>query len=204
MRNHMPTLTRQLMVLAIALGVASCNASGVDTEGSNPPVNQTGGEGPLVAELLTHLSVVEEKLVALAAELTEAQYGWRPSEGVRSGAEVFMHVAAVNFVFPLFAGHEAPASTGLTIDNLATAAPVYENSLRSKSEIRPELSASFENLRSAIEASSASDLDRQVTVLGHTMTLRALWIAQLGHLQEHLGQLIAYARMNGVVPPWSQ
>ena len=31
-----------------------------------------------------------------------------------------------------------------------------------------------------------------------------MWIGATTHLHEHLGQLIAYARSNGVVPPWSR
>jgi hypothetical protein len=88
--------------------------------------------------------------------IAEEQYDWRPADGVRSAAEVFMHVAAINFSFPLLVGHEAPASTGMTVENLPTAAPAYENSLKNKDPIRPELQASFENLRSAIESTSAS------------------------------------------------
>jgi hypothetical protein len=150
------------------------------------------------------LSTVRTRIVTLAERFGQEQYDWRPADGVRSAAEVFMHVAAINAAFPLFAGHEAPASTGLTMDNLPTAAPAYENSLTTRDRIRPELSASFEHLRAAIEATSASGLERQVTVFGEAMTVRALWIGHLGHLHEHLGQSIAYGRTNGVVPPWSQ
>lgn len=156
------------------------------------------------AELLDILSDTEKRLVALADEFTEAQYAWRPGEGVRSSAEVFMHVATINYAFPLFVGHEAPSSTGLTMDNLPTEAPAYEASLRSKDDVRPVLSASLDHVRTAIASSSASDLDRQVAVPGKTMTLRRFWVGHLTHLHEHLGQLIAYSRMNGVVPPWNQ
>jgi hypothetical protein len=83
-------------------------------------------------------------------------------------------------------------------------APAYERSLTSRERIRPELQAAFANLRSAIESTSASGLERRVDVFGNTMTLRGFWIGQLNHLHEHLGQLIAYGRVNGVVPPWSQ
>lgn len=114
-----------------------------------------------------------------------------------------MHVATINFAFPLFAGHEAPASTGLTMETLPTAAPAMESSLQAKTEIVPQLRASFEHLRGAIESTSDSDLERRITVFGSPGTPRALWIRHVGHLHEHLGQLIAYGRTNGVVPPWS-
>jgi hypothetical protein len=191
-----------VLVLTLALCLGSCEPPGADAGPATQPVDQ-GPDTTLVAELLRQLEGVEQKTLALADVLTEAEYDWRPGPGVRSGGEVFMHVAAINFVFPLFAGHEPPESTGLSLENLGTAADAYENSRSSKEDVRPELRASFENLRSAMESSAASDLDRPVTVFGSPGTVRALWIAQLGHLQEHLGQLIAYARVNGVVPPWS-
>lgn len=155
-------------------------------------------------ELLNSLSVVEEKILVLADEFEVGQYDWRPTDGVRSTAEVFMHVATINFAFPLLVGHDAPASTGMTADNLRTAAPAYENSLASKDPIHSELQAAFDNLRSAIETTSASGLEREVDVFGSPVTLRGFWMNQLTHLHEHLGQLIAYGRINGVAPPWSQ
>ena len=112
-----------------------------------------------------------------------------------------MHVAAINYAFPILVGHQAPASTGLTMDNLSTAAPAFEGSLSSKEDIRPVLRGSFEHLRTAI---ASADLDRQVELFGKTRTLRTFWVGLISHLHEHLGQLIAYSRMNGVVPPWSQ
>lgn len=90
------------------------------------------------------------------------------------------------------------------MDTLPTAAPAYEASLSSKDDVRPVLSASLDHLRTAIASSSASDLDRQVAVFGKTVTLRTFWVRHLTHLYDHLGQLIAYSRMNGVVPPWNQ
>jgi hypothetical protein len=157
----------------------------------------------VIADVLNDFSGVEEKILGLADAFEQSEYDWRPGEGVRSGAEVFMHVTTINFAFPLFAGHEAPASTGLTLETLPTSAPALESSSQVKAEILPQLQGSFDHIRAAIESTSASDLERPITVFGSPGTPRLLWIAQVGHLHEHLGQLIAYARANGVVPPWS-
>lgn len=166
-------------------------------------VEGTDPDSSFIAALLLDLSVAEEKVLALAEAFSQAEYDWRPAEGVRSGAEVFMHMAATSFGFSVVAGYEAPASTGLTAENLPAAVPAYARSLTSREDVRPALGASFETLRTAIE-SSASNLERQVTVFDTPVTLRALWLDQVGHLREHLGQLIAYSRVNGIVPPWSR
>jgi hypothetical protein len=49
-----------------------------------------------------------------------------------------------------------------------------------------------------------AELNKTVNLMGNDMSKRAVLLMALGHYQEHLGQSIAYARMNGVVPPWSK
>lgn len=206
MRNHRLRPAHPCLILAVALSAGACGAPGDTTSDAGEPADrapadQAPAEDALVLELLSRVSEAEQKLAALADEFTQELYDWRPAEGVRSAAEVFMHVATINFAFPLIVGHEPPASTGLTMENLQTAAPAYETSLTGKDEVRPQLSDSFDNLRAAV---SASDPERQVEVFGQTSTLRAFWISHLTHIHEHLGQLVAYSRVNGVAPPWSQ
>ena len=193
---------RNILLGVLFFLLASCGGlaeTAETTQGNSEP----GGETPIIAELLSQLSLVEEKVLGLSGTFEQAEFDWRPSEGVRSGAEVFMHLTTMNLVFPIFAGTEAPVSTGLTMENLDTAAPAFEGSLSAKEDIVPELRSSFTHLRSAIESTSARDLEDQVMLFGESRTVRAFWVGHVGHLREHLGQLIAYGRMNGVAPPWS-
>ena len=53
-------------------------------------------------------------------------------------------------------------------------------------------------------AAPADKLDAPMKIFGTETTARATWISTTTHLHEHLGQLIAYARSNKVVPPWSK
>ena len=66
------------------------------------------------------------------------------------------------------------------------------------------LETSFDHVRAAMKEVQDADLDKKVNVFGHDMTERAVWMALLGHLNEHMGQEVAYARANDVVPPWSR
>jgi hypothetical protein len=196
--------TRRVAVIwLVSLCVASCGPTAEAPEASERSNQPTGGDR-VIEELLRNLSGVEQNILALADEFEQVEYDWRPAEGVRSGADVLMHVTTINYAFPLFAGHEAPASTGLTMENLPEAAPDFESSLQAKDDVLPELRSSFEHLRSSIESTSGSDLERQITVFGQAITVRGFWIGHVGHLHEHLGQLIAYGRTNSVVPPWSR
>lgn len=219
MSEHPLTHTRPLLVLVTVFCLGSCGAPG-EVRDSNDPVNQASGEDPLVAELLTDLAGVEERLLALADEFGQEQYDWRPANGVRSAAEVFMHVARLNYSVTLFVGHEIRDSTGLARDAVSQSAcglrrlegcqdvlalaSEYETIVKNRNDVRAELSASFASLRPAIAATSTPELRTEVTTPFQTTTLRAFWIGHVSHMHEHLGQLIAYSRMNGVVPPWNR
>lgn len=215
---HPMTRLRPLLTLVTLLFLNSCGESG-EAQRSNDPVDQASSADPLVADLINSLSVAQEKYLGLADEFGQEQYDWRPSAGVRSGAEVFMHVAGVNHAVTLFTGHEIVDSTVASDAVLASAcdfrrlegcqdAPIldsdYETRVKNKNDVRMELSASFESLSRAIAATSTSELDMEVTTPFRPTTIRAFWIGHVNHVHEHLGQLIAYSRMNGVVPPWSR
>jgi uncharacterized damage-inducible protein DinB len=54
-----------------------------------------------------------------------------------------------------------------------------------------------------VEAVPAGQLDDAADLFGWQATKRAALTGMVAHMHEHLGQAIAYARMNGVMPPWS-
>ena len=145
-------------------------------------------------ECLNQLGVLEKKIVGLAEAVPADKYTWRPAEGVRSVSEVYLHVAGANFGMPRMFG--TPPPEGFSPRG-------YDTSITDKAEVTSKLKESFAHLRKAVEAVSASDADKPVKMFGREMTLRAVVWTVLGHLSEHLGQSIAYARMNGVTPPWS-
>lgn len=142
------------------------------------------------AEFIANLDDVQDKIMELAESTPEEKFAWRPGNGVRSISEVYMHVAGGNYFLATFLGVEAPPR-----------ARDLEQKVTKKADVVAELKRSFEHLRSA--ASRTEDLEKPVKMFGSTTTNRGVFITMLSHLHEHLGQSIAYARMNGVVPPWS-
>jgi uncharacterized damage-inducible protein DinB len=199
------TPTQAVVCLVVSTFLFACEPSGADVD--QPAQQQESASSPgaaVITDVLADLEQVQERVLSLAEEFGDGQYAWRPSEGVRSGAEVFMHVAAINYFFPSAAGIDPPEATGLDLSDPATTFPAYEASASTKDSVLVQLRASFQHLRTAIESTRDRDLDQEVEVFGQPLTLRLLWIGHGGHLHEHLGQLIAYARVNGVVPPWSQ
>lgn len=193
------------LVLVLSLVVSSCSPApssgdGAPGAGEDPPTAGTDGQA-MVDHLLDQLTTARGKIEGLAEAMPESAYAWRPADGVRSVGEVFQHVAADNYLLPAILGVEAPASSGITTDYATVQA--YEARSATKAEILAELRASFDHLETGI-AATRSDLDRTATAFGTEFTAGGLWTMAITHLHEHLGQGIAYARSNGVVPPWSR
>jgi uncharacterized damage-inducible protein DinB len=185
----MMSLFRRTAALAAALAVVSS-------------LPATAQQASLAGDLLTDLKEVEEKLVGLARAIPADKYGWRPAEGVRSFAEVMMHVAADNYLMPAGVGAAPPATTGIKAADYKTV-QAYESRKATRDEIIADLQVSFAHLRKALEGTTSARLGESVTFFGQQMTVQRLWVLTVTHLHEHLGQGIAYARSNGVKPPWS-
>jgi uncharacterized damage-inducible protein DinB len=147
----------------------------------------------LRADVVSELSAVEKQLVSLAEAIPAEKYAWRPADGVRSVSEVYVHVAAGNYLLGSMLGVKRPEGTG----------PDMEKKIRDKATIVPGLKASYDYVRGAINGLSDADLDRKVNFFGTEITERAVLLRAVGHSHEHLGQAIAYARMNGITPPWT-
>ena len=151
-----------------------------------PAAKPTGFRG----EFLANLNEVEDKIMELAESTPADAYNWRPAPDVRSISEVYMHIAGGNYFLATFVGVEAPKVGDL------------EKKYKKKAEVVAELKRSFEHLRKA--ANLVNDLEKPVKMFGNQTSHRGVLVTMLSHLHEHLGQSIAYARMNGVVPPWSR
>lgn len=150
-------------------------------------------------EVLADLADAESKVVGLAEAIPESAYDWRPMEGVRSVPEVFTHIIGMNYFFPTMLGAERPADMPEEFRDRKTAA-----SVRDKATLIRGLKASFAFERQVIENLPDSRLDESVTMFGRETTVRGFLLSWTADLHEHLGQLIAYARSNQVVPPWSE
>lgn len=145
------------------------------------------------AELLAQLDQAATKLVQLAEAFPQDKYTWRPGTGVRSVSEVLMHVAGGNLYLPTFAGVRPTIQMEQSM----------ETSLTDKAKVIDMLKRTFDELRAAIRNLPDTDLDKGATMFGQQTTYRNVYFTAVTHAHEHLGQLIAYGRVNGIVPPWS-
>jgi hypothetical protein len=185
------TLIRTTVIAAMVLG------------GSVAAVTQTASG--VLADLAPDVTTLESKVVGLAKAMPESAYGWRPGDGVRSVAEVFVHVAADNYFAAASLGGLTAAHTGISGKSYKEAES-YESRKLDRAATIAALEESFALLKKALLGTPADRLDAMTDYFGpkRPVTIRRAWIGATVHLHEHLGQLIAYARTNKVVPPWSK
>jgi uncharacterized damage-inducible protein DinB len=136
------------------------------------------------------------KLVALAQAMPSDTYLWRPMEGVYSVARVYTHISRYNYMYP---------DQSLGIDS--PMGPVeygrWEEEVFDKDKIVEILSASMNHVRAVIDQMSEQELSKPTRLYGREVGQWAVLLQLVTHMNEHLGQAVAYARMNQVVPPWS-
>jgi uncharacterized damage-inducible protein DinB len=142
---------------------------------------------------------VSKQLVELAEATPADKFGWRPAPGVRSVSEVYMHIAIANFYLLSVTGPPMPPE--IKEDSSADA---MEKSMMSKADVIAFLKRSLDAVKTAHAQLKPADLQRKVTIEKKTVTVDGMYLRILVHDNEHMGQLIAYARMMGVVPPWSK
>lgn len=139
-----------------------------------------------------NLQFVGGRAVQLAEAIPEESYGWRPMEGVRSVSEAVMHMASANYFFAGQLGVPVPEGVD----------PQSMESVTDKAECIATLKASIDQLDKAFDG--ITDTRAAADVFGRPGIVEDLMLVAIGHVHEHFGQLIAYARSNRVVPPWSQ
>ena len=143
---------------------------------------------------LEELNLAGRQMVALAEATPAEKFAWRPREGVRSVSEVYMHVALGSFWLLQQAGGKLPQGTPEISAGL-------EKKVTAKAEVIAWLKRSLDASRAAYRD---TDRTKKVTFFGKETASENVFLRLLVHNHEHMGQSIAYARMIGVVPPWSK
>jgi uncharacterized damage-inducible protein DinB len=143
----------------------------------------------LQAAFAEDAGTLSDKFTGLARVMA-GKYDWKPGEGVRSVSDVFNLIVYENgLVANVLSGSPAGARP----------APITD-----PEKMQEALKTSYANLQKVIAGLTDSDLRTTVKLFGRDWTKRDAIIHVLQDQHEHLGQSIAYARTNGVVPPWSK
>jgi uncharacterized damage-inducible protein DinB len=155
-----------------------------------PLVRAQSQPAGLQAAFAKDAGTLSEKFTGLARVMS-GKYDWKPGQGVRSVADVFNLIVKEN-------GMLAGVLSG-TPTSGPKPAPITD-----PEKMQEALKASYFNLQKAITGLSDNDLQAPVKLFGKDMTKQGALMLLLNDQHEHLGQSIAYARSNGVVPPWSK
>ncbi len=147
-------------------------------------------------QLIGFIGFYADRVSKLAEAIPEDKYSWSPSDKVRTTGEAVMHVASANYWLSSKMGAKLPEGI-----DLAT----FEKSATSKADIKNALAKSYEFLMASAKGVKEDQLlDAVEFPGGMPMNKRGVMMIALSHVSEHMGQLIAYARANDVVPPWSK
>ncbi len=178
--------------LALVAAVALCAAAPLAAQ---EEAMEAADTSPVVEMIRADWDGVSEKLTSLAEAIPEDAYGWAPAEEVRSVGEVVIHVAGPNFgLSQALLGAEAEGAN-----------PLRElGESPSKEEILAAFGASVERVDGLMAGLTEADLEKSYEAFGRQMSGYRVVNILTTHSHEHLGQLIAYARANGVAPPWSR
>ncbi len=176
-------------------GAFFCAVAALASAQDKPAAGATNPVAGIRGEFLGEVAYYEQRFTQLAEAIPADKFSWRPAEGVRSIGEVYMHVVAANYGIANALGTPIPAG----VDPKALLASAGD-----KAKVVQGLKDSFAHFRTAILAIKDSDLDKAQKMFGRQTTVHGAFIMITGHLGEHLGQSIAYARQIGIVPPWTE
>ena|SRR5690606_19830340 len=153
-------------------------------------------QGQLQQEAAGSIVFASGKVMQLADAVPEDKLSWAPSDGVRTFRDVFTHIVSANYFFGSKLGAAVPA--GVNMQTL-------EKDLKTKAQIKSALKDSYDFAINAVRNTKDDVLATKVEYPfpGEFTNMSSILIL-LQHSNEHLGQLIAYSRVNGIAPPWSE
>jgi hypothetical protein len=184
-KTHMTLLS---LMLALGTAIAFPSLSAADATDHTKPSYDMKGQS------LVDLQVVQKKFVDLANALPADKFDWRPSPDSRSFAEVFLHVAGERYGILKLMGASIP--TGFN-------GKTFEKSTTDKARIVEELNKSWDFTQKTINGMSNADFAKLLPKLGPQANAGDVIYILVADAHEHLGHAVAYARENGVVPPWT-
>ena len=195
----MKTTTHRIRTFSLVAAVLGVAALAARAEAKAAPAAPAASAGAFQSDFLALLDDVQKKIMSLEDATPQDKFKWRPAPGVRSIAEAYLHIAFGNYGLTKAATGKAPPADAGFDGNM----PKWDAQTTDKAQIKAILQKSFDHVRAAVKDVPDADLDKKVSFFGHQMSERAVFMVILGHDNEHMGQEVAYARSNGIVPPWS-
>jgi hypothetical protein len=185
-RNSIRPLTVALTLAASLLATAA------SAQQSNAATAPASSQPPTIqSALASDAATLSDKFSGLARVMA-GKYDWKPNPAVRSMGDVLNLIVMENKMLTgvLTGGGAQGGGRGNTVTDPA--------------QLQEALTSSYAALKEALAGLSNADLDTSVKLFGRDTTKRGAALLLLMDQHEHLGQSIAYARSNNIVPPWSK
>jgi len=195
-------MKKAMLIFATLVWTAALSTSATEKTGRVPQAQSSASEDKtspsydMKAQALVDLQQMQQKYVKLAEAIPADKYTWRPEPGTRSVSELLLHVAGANYGIPTMMSGTAPAADYKREG--------FETSTTDKTKIIEQLNKSFEYAMAAIKKMSNADFAKAEKKLGPDANDGDVIYLLVTHNHEHLGQSIAYARVNGITPPWTE
>jgi len=151
---------------------------------------------PVSNSIRSEWKTVEGYMKASATDMDEANYAFKPVDTVRTFGAILAHVAGANYTFCAAAkGEKSPHAEA-----------DFEKSATTKAQITKALNDSLVYCDAAFAAATDATLGQMVDPPFGTqkITRAEALIGNIGHLNEHYGNLVTYFRIKGLVPPSSR
>src|SRR5580693_7365501 len=192
-RSNMKRVFLSVLVLLVGISVGTTRASARSSD-SPASADHTAPSYDMKGQALLDLESVQKKFVDLANALPADKFTWRPSPDSRSFAEVFLHVAGERY--GILALMDVPPPAGFD-------GKTFEKSTTDRARIVEELNKSWDFAQKAINGMTNADFAKLLPKLGPQANAGDVVYILVADAHEHLGQSVAYARENGIVPPWT-
>jgi len=176
--------------LAVVFAVAPVVAQN-DAKPKEPPKPAFGPS----AAVLDQWTDIGRKLIAIAEDLPEDKYDYKPNPDSRSFVQALLHVSASMYYFtdPVL-GQKVRYGDDPKRDNLKT-----------KAEIVAFVKKAVQDGADVIKAKGDAGMSTAVNAGGPRLyRVDELAYGLCEHSGEHYGQLVVYYRANGLVPPESR
>ena len=142
---------------------------------------------------------LRKKFMALAKAVPADKLTWRPMEGARSFREVFAHIAAEGNTETAMFGRPLPAGSLADFDAEEARLKKLPND-----QLIAVMDQAMQRLSTTLGGLSRATINTPIRYYGQSTLPRVAATYTLNDLHEHLGQLVAYARMNSIIPPWTR
>jgi len=175
--------SRTYVIAALAIGLSSAM-----------PLAQSAN--PISDGVRSQWNSAKRNLQQSSEMMPEGSYDYRPVDGVRNFGEILAHVAGANYVFCAAAKGEKPP---FAEDHFEKTAKTRAAIVKATSDAIAYCDGAFTALTDASAGQSVQNPFGE-----GQMSRVAVLIGEIGHVDEHYGNLVTYFRINGIVPPSSR